>query len=140
MQVFKISESQQLSTLQNNDYQIPPGSIPGSSSPEFEEAIRMGGTLITVPGPNAQYGVLAGKARYICTWMGTSYPGPMWNMAIRPVLPPIPETPMAPEPYRRVDMNLGEGQLTDPGGSGFPKKPSFVEMATAPIYSSNVPT
>ena len=140
MQVFKISEADQISTLQHNDYQIPPGSIPGSSSPEFENAIRMGGTVITVPGPNLEYGVLAGRARLICTWMGTSYPGPMWNMAIKPVMPPIPVPSIPSEPYRRVDMNLGEGQLTDPGGSGFPKKPDFVEAATAPIYSSNVPT
>ena len=138
MKLFHVAKDSHIPTIQNNDYQIPAGSIPGSSSPEFENAVRMGGTLITVPGPNAEFGVLAGKARLVATWMGTSYPGPMWNMGIKPIQPPIPEKGTFKSPYKRVDMTLGQGQLTDPGGSGFPKKPGFVEAVSAPIPSSNV--
>ena len=70
-----------------NTYQTPDGYIQGSLSPEFTNAIKLGASVVTVPGPNLQYGIMDDRSRLIATFNGNVYPGPIYRMGQKPVVP-----------------------------------------------------
>lgn len=113
----------QIKTLQTNTYPIPDGYIQGSLTSEFENAVRLGAAVITVPGPNAQYGVMAGRSRLVATMNGQFYPGPLYMMGAKPVVPPMKAPEVADGapsvPYKPVNLKLPATTIAGGAESNF---------------------